>query len=105
MAGQQIPGQIEPINDELRLTNPLWYAFFLFLNKLGQTLVGAWTTTFTPVASASAGGPPTVTTTCRYTVVGRTVNVQLFAQITALNGATGRSFSRFRLAPRRALRC
>jgi hypothetical protein len=88
-AKQELPGQIEPVSDVKRLTTPLWYAWFLFLRDTITTFLGAWKATFTPAATASAGGPPTVTTSCRYVQNGHTVSIQLFAQITALNGATG----------------
>jgi hypothetical protein len=96
---QELPGQIEPLTDAGRLTTPLWFAWFTFLRDTLTTFLGAWKTTFTPVAVSSAGGPPTVATTCRYVQNGRTVSVQLTANITALNGATGGLFLSLPVTP------
>jgi hypothetical protein len=89
VAKQEQPGQIEPLTDDKKLATPLWFAWFMFLRDAMQNFLGAWRATFVPVATSTAGGPPTVTTSSRYVQNGRTVSVQLFAQITALNGATG----------------
>ncbi|MBR0741160.1 hypothetical protein JQ581_29935 [Bradyrhizobium liaoningense] len=89
VAKQELPGQIEPLTDGSRLTAPLWFAWFTFLRDTLATFLGAWRATFTPVATAGAGGPPTVTASCRFLQTGRTVSVQLQATITALNGASG----------------
>lgn len=87
VARQEQPGQIEPLTNDKKLTTPLWFAWFVFMRDAMQTFLGAWKTTFVPVATSGAGGPPTVTTSCRYVQNGRTVSVQLSAQITALNAA------------------
>lgn len=89
VAKQEQPGQIEPLTDDKRLTTPLWFTWFTFLRDTMANFLGAWKTTFLPVATSTAGGPPTATTSCRYVQNGRTVSVYLQAQITALNGATG----------------
>ncbi len=77
MADAQLPGQIEPIADGSRLTTPLWFQWFTFLQKTLvtlqatvtalqttvttiqntiTTLLGAWNSSFTPVLTADAGG-------------------------------------------------
>jgi hypothetical protein len=53
--------------------------------------LGAWKATFTPAATASAGGPPTVTTSCRYVQNGRHRGMWLFAQITRSTARPARS--------------
>jgi hypothetical protein len=103
MADTQLPGQIEPIADGSRLTTPLWFQWFTFLQKTLvtlqttvttiqntiTTLLGAWNSSFTPVLTADAGGPPIGTKTCRYRRLGKTVDVQLKVSITNINGSSG----------------
>lgn len=84
MATPQIPGQIEPISDERRLTNPIWYEWLLFLNR---ALLGSWNGKFVPVVQAGTAGPPTYTATSRYRQIGKTVEIQFWINITALNGS------------------
>jgi len=96
MADAQLPGQIEPIADGSRLATPLWFQWFSFLQKTLvtmqatiTTLLGAWTSTFNPVLTAGAGGPPIGTATCRYRRLGKTVDVQLKVSITNISGSSG----------------
>lgn len=110
MADAQLPGQIEPIADGSRLTTPLWFQWFTFLQKTLvtlqatvtalqttvttiqntiTTLLGVWNSSFTPVLTADAGGPPIGTATCRYRRLGKTVDVQLKVEITNISGSSG----------------
>lgn len=113
MADAQLPGQIEPIADGSRLTTPLWFQWFTFLQKTLvtlqatvttiqttiTTLLGAWDSSFIPVLTASAGGPPIGTATCRYRQLGKTVDVQLQVLITNISGSSGALFITLPVGP------
>lgn len=89
MANPQIPGQIENLTDERRLTNPIWYEWLFFVSRTIAALVGSWNAKFVPTVLAATGGPPTVTTaTCRYRQIGKTIDIEFTIGLSALNGST-----------------